>query len=254
MLPALAPDLAFEGLGPPGGLRELGRARPAFAVHAAPAGFLSPLEQPALAAVLRRLRPSLFHATSFSVPLLWRGPLVATLHDAAHLVRSEEFGPLTAVYYRLVVRPDGAPRPRAAHRVRVRPPRARRPARRARVALDRRPSGSGCAVPASLGRGASRRPRPLRASAPLPARGGQPQAAQEPGAARAHRRAPPRPAGAARRRGGGARASPGPPGCSPRSTRRSCPRCTAAPRRSCSPRDTRASGCPRWRRWPPARR
>ena len=105
VLPALAPDLAFEGLGPPAGLPDLGPLAPAFPVHPSPAGFLSPLEQPALAAVLRRLRPSLFHATSFSVPLLWRGPLVATLHDAAHLVRSEEFGRLTALYYRVVVRP-----------------------------------------------------------------------------------------------------------------------------------------------------
>src|SRR5499433_3660611 len=105
VLPALAPDLSFEGLGPPGGLGELGPLAPAFPVHAAAAGFLAPLEQPALAAALRRLGPALFHATSFSVPLFWRGPLVATLHDAAHLARSEEFGPLTAVYYRLVVRP-----------------------------------------------------------------------------------------------------------------------------------------------------
>jgi glycosyltransferase involved in cell wall biosynthesis len=105
VLPALAPDLTFEGLGPPDGLPELGPLAPAFPVHAAAAGFLAPLEQPALAAVLRKLGPALFHATSFSVPLLWRGPLVATLHDAAHLARSEEFGLLTAVYYRLVVRP-----------------------------------------------------------------------------------------------------------------------------------------------------
>ncbi|MGZ5958445.1 MAG: glycosyltransferase family 4 protein, partial [Myxococcaceae bacterium] len=105
VLPSLAPDLTFEGLGPPGGLPELGPLTPAFAVHPAPAGFLSPLEQPALASVLRRLRPALYHATSFSVPRLWGGPLVATLHDAAHLVRSAEFGLLTALYYRLVVRP-----------------------------------------------------------------------------------------------------------------------------------------------------
>jgi glycosyltransferase involved in cell wall biosynthesis len=105
VLPSLAPDLAFEGLGPPGGLPELGPLAPGLPVHPAPAGFLSPLEQPALAAVLGRLRPTLFHATSFSVPLLWRGPLVATLHDAAHLVRSAEFGRLTALYYRFVVRP-----------------------------------------------------------------------------------------------------------------------------------------------------
>src|SRR5512144_958836 len=89
VLPALAPDLTFEELGPPA---------PGLPVHPAPARFLSPLEQPALAAVLGRLRPTLFHATSFSVPLLWRGPLVATLHDAAHLVRSGEFGRLTALY------------------------------------------------------------------------------------------------------------------------------------------------------------
>ncbi|MGZ6132846.1 MAG: glycosyltransferase family 4 protein [Myxococcaceae bacterium] len=105
VLPSLAPDLTFEGLGPPGGLPELGPLTPAFVVHPAPAGFLSPLEQPALASVLRRLRPALYHATSFSVPRFWRGPLVATLHDAAHLVRSAEFGRLTALYYRLVVRP-----------------------------------------------------------------------------------------------------------------------------------------------------
>jgi len=105
VLPTLATDLSVEGLGPPGGLPDLGPLAPPFPVHPAPAGFLSPLEQPSLVVVLRRLGPDLFHATSFSVPLFWRGPLVATLHDAAHLVRSAEFGPLTAVYYRLVVRP-----------------------------------------------------------------------------------------------------------------------------------------------------
>jgi glycosyltransferase involved in cell wall biosynthesis len=51
------------------------------------------------------LRPALFHATSFSVPALWSGRLVATLHDATHLVRANEFGAMTALYYRWVVRP-----------------------------------------------------------------------------------------------------------------------------------------------------
>src|SRR5262249_24061201 len=59
VVPALAPDLAFEGLGPPGGLPELGPLAPGFPVHAAAAGFLAPLEQPALAAQLRRLGPAL---------------------------------------------------------------------------------------------------------------------------------------------------------------------------------------------------
>jgi glycosyltransferase involved in cell wall biosynthesis len=105
VLPSLAPDLTFEGLGPPRGLPPLGPLDPPFVVHRTAAPFLGPLEQPALAAILRRLRPALLHATSFSVPLLWGGPLVATLHDAAHLVLSEDFGPLTALYYRFVVGP-----------------------------------------------------------------------------------------------------------------------------------------------------
>jgi len=64
VLPALAPDLIFEGLGPPAGLPELGPLAPAFPVHAAGAGFLAPREQPSLAVGLRRLGPDLFHATS----------------------------------------------------------------------------------------------------------------------------------------------------------------------------------------------
>jgi glycosyltransferase involved in cell wall biosynthesis len=104
-LPGLAPELTFEGLGPPGGLMDLGPLAPPFPVHACSARFLSPLEQPALALLLRRLRPALFHATSFSVPAFWLGRLVATLHDATHLVRANEFGALTGLYYRWVVRP-----------------------------------------------------------------------------------------------------------------------------------------------------
>jgi glycosyltransferase involved in cell wall biosynthesis len=105
LLPGLAPDLTFEGLGPPGGLPELGSLEPQFPVHRCSARFLSPLEQPALALVLSRLRPALLHATSFSVPALWPGRLVATLHDATHLVRAKEFGAMTGLYYRWVVRP-----------------------------------------------------------------------------------------------------------------------------------------------------
>jgi glycosyltransferase involved in cell wall biosynthesis len=104
-LSALAPDLSFEGLGPPGGLPDLGPLAPAFPVHRCPVRFLSPLEQPALALMLRRLRPALLHATSFSVPALWPGRMVATLHDATHLVRANEFGAMTGLYYRRVVRP-----------------------------------------------------------------------------------------------------------------------------------------------------
>ncbi len=50
-------------------------------------------------------RADCFHATSFSLPLLWPGPLVATLHDATHLVRASDYGLATAAYYWAVVGP-----------------------------------------------------------------------------------------------------------------------------------------------------
>jgi hypothetical protein len=111
-LPALAPDLRFEALGPLHGLPPLGPLAPSIPVHASAAGFLTLAEQPRLRRSLRRLRPDLFHATSFSVPRFWSGRLVATLHDATHLVRADEYGPLTAAYYRWMVRPT-LPRARA---------------------------------------------------------------------------------------------------------------------------------------------
>ena len=105
-LPALAPDLRFSGLiGPEGLPPGLGTLTPRIPLHRCPMGFLSPLEQPALAGSLAVLRPDLFHATSFSVPALWSGRLVATLHDANHLVLAEEYGPGRRAYYQLIVGP-----------------------------------------------------------------------------------------------------------------------------------------------------
>ncbi len=104
--PKLAPDLTFEALVPPEGLPpELGPLRPELPLHRARVPFLHPLEQPTLALDLARLRPGLFHATSFSVPALWPGRLVATLHDANHLALPENYGRAQQVYYRAVVRP-----------------------------------------------------------------------------------------------------------------------------------------------------
>jgi glycosyltransferase involved in cell wall biosynthesis len=104
-IPDLLPEVDVLGLGPPGGLPPLGPLAPAFPVLACPARFLSPLEQPALALSLLTARADVFHATSFSVPLFWPGRLVATLHDAMHLVRAREYSLATAFYYRTVVRP-----------------------------------------------------------------------------------------------------------------------------------------------------
>ena len=105
-LPPLAPDWQFRALVPPGGLPdELGPLRPDLPQLRARARFLSPLEQPDLAATLLRARVDLFHATSFSLPALWPGPLVATLHDANHLALPGNYGPAQVAYYRAVVGP-----------------------------------------------------------------------------------------------------------------------------------------------------
>ena len=54
---------------------------------------------------LLEISPDLFHATSFSLPGLWGGKLVATLHDANHLALPENYSPVHTLYYRLIVRP-----------------------------------------------------------------------------------------------------------------------------------------------------
>ncbi|HET9450316.1 MAG TPA: glycosyltransferase family 1 protein [Aggregicoccus sp.] len=105
-LPALAPQWRFSALVPQGGLPpELGALAPRIPLHRSRAPFLGLLEQPLLLAELTRLAPDLFHATSFSLPLLWPGRLVATLHDANHLALPQLYGPGRRAYYRLVVGP-----------------------------------------------------------------------------------------------------------------------------------------------------
>lgn len=105
-LPALAPEWEFIGLvGPDGLASALGPLRPRLPQVVTSARFLSPFEQPSLAAALAGARFDLYHATSFSLPALWWGPLVATLHDANHLALPENYRPGTTAYYRLVVGP-----------------------------------------------------------------------------------------------------------------------------------------------------
>ena len=105
-LPLLAPDWEFIGLtGPERRLEVDDALRPSLALHRCPANYLSIAEQPALLVSLRRTSCDLFHATSFSVPLLWRGSLVVTLHDANHLALPENYGIDRAAYYRMVVIP-----------------------------------------------------------------------------------------------------------------------------------------------------
>lgn len=105
-LPQLEPSWQFVGLtGPQGVPDDLGVLTPRVPLVKCSADFLSPFEQPALAATLFSGRPDLFHATSFSVPALWPGPLVATLHDANHLALPESVSTTRTAYYRLVVAP-----------------------------------------------------------------------------------------------------------------------------------------------------
>jgi glycosyltransferase involved in cell wall biosynthesis len=98
-LPKIAPDLTIEVLRGPETTNDhlpFRRARVAF---------LSPLEQVDLPLQLLASRPSLFHATSFSVPRLAPCPIVLTLHDAIHLAVPEESSWAKRLYYRQVVRP-----------------------------------------------------------------------------------------------------------------------------------------------------
>lgn len=105
-LPALEPGWQFIGLIAPAGLPDdLGPLAPRIPLVKATSEFLSPFEQVTFATDLLRQRPDLFHATSFSVPSLWPGKLVATLHDATHLALPENASLSRTTYYRLVVTP-----------------------------------------------------------------------------------------------------------------------------------------------------
>jgi glycosyltransferase involved in cell wall biosynthesis len=102
--------LAFTALcGPETGDRVKPR-RPADEVVVCKERFLSFKEQLELPALLRRHQIALLHATSFSAPALWRGPLVISLHDMNHLALPGA-GALRRAYYRLFV---GPPARRAA--------------------------------------------------------------------------------------------------------------------------------------------
>jgi len=105
-LPALQPSWEFVGLAGPNGVpQDLGELQPQIPLVNCAAEFLSPLEQPALLASLMRVSCDIFHATSFSLPALWPGRLVATLHDATHLALRSTYSLGRLAYYRLIVGP-----------------------------------------------------------------------------------------------------------------------------------------------------
>ncbi len=105
-MPRLEPGWNFIGLTSPNGLpSDLDELTPRIPLERCLSDFLSPFEQPALAASLMTVRPDLFHATSFSLPAAWPGKLVATIHDANHLELKEGGGAARIAYYRFVVGP-----------------------------------------------------------------------------------------------------------------------------------------------------
>lgn len=105
-LPALEPTWQFSGLTGPDGLPgDLGQLTPRIPLIRCAAEFLSPFEQPALMASVLLAGPDLFHATSFSLPALWPGNLVATIHDANHLALEESKSRSRDAYYKLLVAP-----------------------------------------------------------------------------------------------------------------------------------------------------
>ena len=55
---------------------------------------------------LRRLRPDVLHAPGLASPLLWRGPLVLTLHDVAFLDMPEQMSLASQYYWRYVALPS----------------------------------------------------------------------------------------------------------------------------------------------------
>jgi glycosyltransferase involved in cell wall biosynthesis len=105
-LPSMQPSWEFIGLAGPSGVpQDLGELQPQIPLVNCAAEFLSPLEQPALLASLVRVSCDIFHATSFSVPAIWPGRLVATLHDATHLALRSNHSLSRLAYYRLIVGP-----------------------------------------------------------------------------------------------------------------------------------------------------
>ncbi len=102
---ALPADGALEFVGLCGPETPAAPRRPGDRLLRCRAPFLSPAEQLELPLLLARERVDLLHATSFSVPFAWRGPLVLTLHDLNHLANPGWFGPGRLAYYRGIVGP-----------------------------------------------------------------------------------------------------------------------------------------------------
>ncbi|MDD5355578.1 MAG: glycosyltransferase family 1 protein [Candidatus Omnitrophica bacterium] len=65
--------------------------------------WLSLEEQWRIPALLRELKPDIFHATSFVAPVMQPCKTIITIHDLFQLIFPEHFGFIKHIYYRLVI-------------------------------------------------------------------------------------------------------------------------------------------------------
>lgn len=105
-LPFLAPDHRFDLLiGRDFDPSMLGSTPDNVRLVPTSSRFLAPSEQVELPLLLRKLKPSLYHSPSFSVPLGYRGPMAMTIHDANHLAFPQYYSRFHPYYYRYLVGP-----------------------------------------------------------------------------------------------------------------------------------------------------
>jgi glycosyltransferase involved in cell wall biosynthesis len=67
--------------------------------------WLSFQEQIRLPLLLRKLKPDVFHATSFVVPRIRVCPTVITIHDLIHIIFRRDYSLVHRLYYRFIVKP-----------------------------------------------------------------------------------------------------------------------------------------------------
>jgi glycosyltransferase involved in cell wall biosynthesis len=68
--------------------------------------WISISEQWELVKILKKLKPDLYHATSFVAPVFNPFPMVMTIHDLNHLALANNYSFFHAMYYRFIVKPS----------------------------------------------------------------------------------------------------------------------------------------------------
>lgn len=74
-----------------------------FKFYRTPVKWKSIPEQWELPLLLKKIKPDIFHATSFVAPLLQPCKTIVTMHDLIHLIFPKDYGPQQKFYYRFIV-------------------------------------------------------------------------------------------------------------------------------------------------------